>query len=375
MKGLKVKFAPSGGFAEAVSGRVDAYFEEQRLARRDQPRMYIKTAILAVLLGASYLGLLAAHTAWQAIPLAISLGLVGAGIGFNVQHDGGHEAYSERRFINRLMAMTIDLLGGSSYVWRWKHNVIHHSYPNIAGADDDIEIQPLARLSPHQRHHSLHRGQHIYLWVLYGLLPVKWHFVDDFRQVAAGRITGHSFPRPRGWDLAVFVGGKLLFYGWAFVLPALFHPFGAVLGCYAIASFVMGVTMSVVFQLAHVVPDADFPAPDASARLAHDFAEHQVRTAVDFGRTSRLCCWYTGGLNFQIEHHLFPRVSHIHYPALSRIVEATAREYGVPYAAHPTARAAILGHWRWLHRMGRPETVDSAARPGSPLARSAAGAA
>jgi linoleoyl-CoA desaturase len=361
--GLKVKYAPSSAFYDQLCRRVEAYFETSGLSPRDQPRIYLKTAILLAWLATAY-GLLvfAVHSAWLAAPLAMLVGLAGAGIGFNVQHDGGHNAYSEHKWINRVMAMTIDLLGGSSYVWNWKHNIIHHSYPNIAGADDDIEIQPLGRMSPHQKRHPAHRLQFLYMWLLYGLLAVKWHLFDDYRQVLTGRITGHRFPRPRGWDLVVFVAGKVFFYAWVFVIPTLYHPFKLVMLFYAIGVFTLGIVLATVFQLAHVVEEADFPLQDEAKRISHEWAEHQIRTSVDFGRERFWPTWYTGGLNFQIEHHLFPRISHAHYPAISRIVESTCREFGVPYYAHETTFRAIRSHLRWLYQMGLPAAPANQAR-------------
>lgn len=150
--------------------------------------MYLKTAILIACLAVSYLLLVfAAHAWWQSVPLAVLLGLVAAGIGFNVQHDGGHHAYSDRCSINKLMAMTLDMMGGSSYFWHWKHVVIHHTYVNITGLDSDLNLGILGRVTPHQTRLAFHRWQHLYLWPFYGVLAVKWQLVDDFRRLIAGR--------------------------------------------------------------------------------------------------------------------------------------------------------------------------------------------
>src|SRR5262245_54200064 len=127
--------------------------------------MYVKTSVLLLWLAASYVALVFLPiTAWQAILLAVSLGCAMAMVGFNVQHDGGHRAYSKRRLVNRLMAFSLDVLGGSSYFWNYKHNIAHHTYPNVLGADDDIYLGPLGRLSPHERRYWFHRFQHIYMW-------------------------------------------------------------------------------------------------------------------------------------------------------------------------------------------------------------------
>jgi linoleoyl-CoA desaturase len=255
------------------------------------------------------------------------------------------------------------MLGASSYLWRFKHNVLHHTYTNVAGTDDDIEFLPFARLSPAQPRYRIHRFQQFYLWALYWFLFPKWNLVDDFKGVAQARVGGQRVPRPRGAQLAELVGGKVLFFGWAFLVPALFHPWWVVLLFYAMTSLVLGSTLAVVFMLAHCVGEADFPGlVPGTDRLADAWAVHQVRTTVDFARGNRLLTWYVGGLNFQIEHHLFPRICHVHYPRLADIVQTTCAEYGVRYSAHETFLGALSSHWRWLRRMGLAPRAESRAQ-------------
>lgn len=357
-----LKFSRSDRFLRELRKRVDAYFERTGRPRRDCPQMYFKTAtILAWFIAAYVLLLFVVSSWWLVLPLAVVLGLSMAAIGFNIQHDGGHRAYSDRRWVNKIMALTLDLMGGSSYLWDWKHNTIHHTYPNITGYDDDINLGFLGRLSPQDRRFRFHRLQGIYLWVLYGFLAIKWHFVDDFYNVAAGSIGGHKIPRPRGKDLAIFIGGKAMFFSLAFIIPMLLHPVWAVLVVYAVASFISGMVLSIVFQLAHCVGEAEFPVPvtstDGQPRMQTDWAVHQVQTTVDFARGNRVLCWLLGGLNFQIEHHLFNKISHVHYPEISKVVEETCREFGVRYAAHRTLLGALAAHFRWLVLMGRPSTL------------------
>jgi len=256
------------------------------------------------------------------------------------------------------MARTLDLLGGSSYFWARKHNTIHHSYANITGHDDDIDLGFLGRLSPHQKRLKFHRFQHLYLWVLYGFLPTKWQVYDDFRDLATGRVCGNRFARPKGWDLAVFLGGKVLFFSLALVVPLLMHPAWAVLLGYITVSFVQGVTLSVVFQLAHCVEEAAFPLPrQDTGRMETAWAVHQVEATVDFARGNRLLSWFIGGLNFQIEHHLFPRICHVHYSVIAPLVEETCRDFGLRYLTHETFLAGVVSHFRWLRRMGMSSTA------------------
>lgn len=353
-----VKFSGDDRFIRELRRRVDEYFQLPGRAQRDCPLMYLKTAVVLTIFFAAYLLLLfVAGSAWMVIGLAVLLGLAVAAVGFNIAHDGGHRAYSRRPWVNRIMALTLELIGGSSYVWNWKHNLIHHTYPNIEGEDDDINLGPLARLSPAQRRLWFHRFQGVYLWLLYGLLAIKWHFFDDFYNVAAGRINGRRIPRPRGADLAVFIAGKVVFFSLALVIPMLLHPVWVVLGVYSLVALVSGVVLSIVFQLAHCVGEADFPSPVESAqggrRMANDWAVHQVQSTVDFARNNRVACWLLGGLNFQIEHHLFHRICHVHYPALSQVVEQTCREFGVRYTAQRSLRTALASHARWIWVMGQ----------------------
>ncbi len=359
-----LKFSNCDRFLLALRSRVDAYFETTGKARRDSPRMYFKTAtILLWFFGAYFLLLFAVSSWYLVVPLAIILGLALSAVGFNIQHDGSHKAYSDRPWVNKTMAMMLDLMGGSSYRWDWKHNTIHHTYTNITGHDDDIDLGFLARLSPHQRRFWFHRLQGYYLWLLYGFFAIKWHMFDDFYQFARGRVAGKKIPRPKGVDLLVFVLGKALFFSMAIVIPVLLHPVWAVLTVYAIAAITSGVVLSIVFQLAHCVEDADFPMPvmdEGAARMASGWAVHEVQTTVNFSRGNRFVGWFVGGLNYQIEHHLFPKICHVHYPAISKIVEEVCHEFGVRYAGGNSFFAAIASHYRWLTAMGRPNTAPPA---------------
>jgi len=356
----RLKFGTTDGFQLELRRRVDEFFRSTGRRQRDCPQMYLKTAIIVTCFVAAY-GLLVfvAQTWWQALPLAMLLGVATAAIGFNIQHDGGHQAYSNYTWINKLMALSLDLVGGSSYVWRWKHGIIHHTFVNITGHDADIDLGVLGRLSPHQKRRRFHRWQHWYLWPLYGFVAVKWHLIDDFLDVYRGRVGSYPVPRPLGWELLIFLAGKVAFFVLAFGIPLLFHPVGLVLAFYVLTAMVLGLVLSVVFQLAHCVEDANFPMPQPdTGRIENAWAIHQAETTVDFARRSPLACWLLGGLNFQIEHHLFPRICHVNYPALSKVVEATCREFGVKYVAHETFRASLASHFRWLRRMGKPVSTN-----------------
>jgi len=356
--GQKLKFGPDTGFQSELRSRVEDFIRRTDLRQRDCPQMYLKTAIILAAFVCSYVLLVfVAQSWWQALPLAVILGFTAAEIGFNIQHDGGHKAYSKRAWVNKLMAMTLDMVGGSSYVWRWKHVVFHHTYVNVKGHDTDIDLGIFGRLSPQHRRRSFYRWQHFYLWPLYGVMVIKWHFYDDFHDVITGHIGDNPIPRPQGWELALFIGGKLTFLMLALGIPLLFHPLWSVLLFYVVTAGIAGVVLSVVFQLAHAVEQADFMSVDKdTGRIQNTWAVHQVQSSVDFARSNRVVSWLVGGLNFQIEHHLFPTLSHVNYPAISGIVENTCREFGVHYTAHPTLGGAVASHFRWLRRMGLSDT-------------------
>lgn len=349
------KFGGQSNFHREIKRRVSAYFEQSGLSQRDNLRMYLKTVLLLIWFAGTYAILVFfATTWWQGLLLSFSLALAMAGIGFGVQHDANHGAYSSKRVVNRLMGMTLDLLGASSYVWKWKHNICHHTYTNVDGADDDIELRPFGRLAPTQPHHRFHQFQHVYLWFLYCFIHPYWQ-VGDFTQIIRAKVAKRRIPRPRNWDLFQLVTGKALFLTWVFVIPMFFHPWWLVLLFYFVTAMVLGLCLSVVFQLAHCVEEANFPKLESwSDRLPHSWAEHQVQTTVNFVQNNRLLTWYLGGLNFQIEHHLLPRICHVHYPKIAKIVRATCEEYGIRYTAQPKLFTALSSHWRWLRRMGNP---------------------
>ncbi|MBI2571973.1 MAG: fatty acid desaturase [Candidatus Schekmanbacteria bacterium] len=325
--------------------------------------MYAKSAVLLLWFFASYALLVFAATTWlHGALLALSLALAMGGVAFAVQHDGNHGAYSRHRAINRVAGMTLDLLGGSSYVWQWKHNIAHHTYTSLHGADSDIDV-PFGRLSPAQPRGGMHRFQHVYLWLVYGLLVAHWHLCEDFKQLATGRIAGTRFPRPRGWSLVELIGGKIAFFTWAFAIPMLFHAWWVVLLFYAATSVVLSLLLALIFQLAHSVEEAALPGPlPGSNDVPRPWAVHQVEATVDFARGNRWLSWYVGGLNFQIEHHLFPRICHVHYPRIASIVQATCAELGVRYSAHESLLSAVRSHWRWLRRLGRLPLAEPTAR-------------
>ncbi len=353
---IRARFRRDAGFHADLRRGAAEYFEASGRARRGGGRMYAKTAVILTWFAASYAALLAwgGTSAWVAVSSTISLALATAGIGFAIMHDANHGAYSPSRTVNRAFGLALDFIGASSHVWRFKHNVQHHGYTNVAGLDADIDAEPFLRVAPSQRRRRYHRLQHLYAWPLYCVLAVKWWFVDDLLDLSRGRVGAVTFRRPRAGELAVALAGKAVFLGWAVVVPAVVFRSGWVAPLFLLGAAVLGFVLSVVFQLAHAVPLAHFEvAGPGDPVLPTSWAEQQVRATADFAPRNALLSWYVGGLNFQVEHHLFPDVCHVHYPALARVVEAACAEHGLPHHVQRSLREAVAAHYRLLRTLGR----------------------
>ena len=352
---LKLRFGEDNAFELDLRRRVRDYFlNVARCSETGNWQMYLKSAIVMASFFTSYVLLVFfAQNLWQGLLLTIWLGLSTAGIGFNIGHDGGHRAYSKKAWVNKLTAMSMDFAGASSYIWFWRHAVIHHRFVNITGYDHDINLGILGRLSPHQKWMPYFRLQHLYLWFLYGFLAIKWECSEDFFCVITGKIGEHKIPRPKGWDMVILIFGKLFFFTWALVIPALFHPLYVVLFYYFIGTLVLGMTLSLIFQLPHIVGESDFPLPNPeTGKMDNPWAEHQNNVTADFGWESPVMSYFIGGLNFHLEHHLLPTVCHIHYSSLTKIVEDTCRDHGLAYYRHKSFWTGLAAHYRWLKKMG-----------------------
>jgi linoleoyl-CoA desaturase len=366
MRDDRVRFARRSAFDVELRKRVDQYFSEQGKATDGGRALLVKTAILFGWLAVSLGAFLVVGGLGAAIVCGISAGLAMGGLGMSVQHDGGHGAYSANGRVNQLAAAVLDLLGASSWFWRVKHRQLHHTYPNIDGADDDIDLGPFLRMAPGQPRRAYHRFQQVYAFALYGVFGLKWFLWDDFAQFARQRIGSRPLARPRGGDAWLFWGGKLAYLTWAIVVPVAVHGWLAGLAFLLASQLTMGVVLSVIFQLAHCVEEASIIDPaQTPGGIELDYAAHQLDTTVDFGRDNRWLGWYCGGLNYQAVHHLFPRVSHVHYPALSLVLERACLDFGVLYKRSASLRESVRSHIRWLTRMGRegcPQEIIASSR-------------
>jgi linoleoyl-CoA desaturase len=343
-------------FQNDLKRRIHQYFEENRGKFTGNTRLYSKAIFLVSSMVLLYaIIVFAPIPLWLSAVLCVILGLNTAAIGFNVMHDGSHGSFSSRKGINRFAALSLNLLGGSEYLWNHKHNVIHHSYTNIDGVDDDIDNNPWFRLSPTQKRRWFHRFQHIYWIILYSVMYFFWIFYLDLVKYFTGKIGDIAYTKMKPKDHLGFWITKVTHIALFMVIPIYSVGFGHFLIGYIIFSSVCGFTISTVFQLAHIVNETEFPSvSEETGRVENEWALHQIATTANFATKSRVVNWFTGGLNFQVEHHLFPKISHIHYPAISKIVKQACKEYNLNYVEFPTLWSAVISHVSYLRKMGRP---------------------
>ncbi|NCI51199.1 acyl-CoA desaturase [Sediminibacterium roseum] len=338
-----------------LKNRVQQYFDEKGIKSTGTSKLFTKAAILITLLVAVYIHLLVFTPVWYiALGECIVMGGLVAAIGFNVMHDGSHGSFSTKKGMNRVAASSISLLGANHFMWNMKHNMIHHSFTNVDGVDDDIEIGSLMRMAPTQKRHKLHKFQHIYFVAMYSLLYVFWIFYTDYKKYFSGKIGEIPLKKMAVKDHIEFWAVKIYHAAVFVVIPIIFLGFVNWLIGFSVMSIVAGFILSIVFQLAHVVGDTEFPVANIETnKLPDEFAAHQIKTTANFATRNKVISWLVGGLNFQIEHHLFPKISHVHYPAISEIVRNVCREYKLQYIEYPTMRQAVAEHVRFLRQMGR----------------------
>jgi linoleoyl-CoA desaturase len=346
-------------FFATLRQRVDAYFRENQLSKHANRAMWAKLSFFLLLFLVLY-GLIISNQfgPWTMLLLAIGLGTSCSFIGFNVCHDALHGSLSRNARVNHAIGLLFNVLGANPYVWGISHNVVHHTYTNIPGHDEDLEIAPgLVRVTDEEEVNSFHRYQHYYAFALYGLASLSWVFRKDyvkFFQSKIGETCTKNHPSIEYFNLFFFKG---LYYILFIVLPlaVLSITWWQFLIGFVVMHLAEGLVLGLVFQLAHLVEETHLPEPNADGNIEEAWAVHQMRTTANFAPTNPMADFLCGGLNRQIEHHLFPRICHIHYPALSKIVKATAQEYGIPYVEKPSFGAALQSHYRVLRKYGKEE--------------------
>jgi len=356
MKQSKLSFtSKNSSFFEELKEKVNHYFTSNDLNPTGNSKLYIKSAILFGLSTLIYVALVFFKLPiWASLFLCVSLGILLAGIGFNIMHDAAHGSYSNKKWLNDLMSYSLNLIGGNVFIWKNKHNVNHHTFTNIEGMDDDIDIEPWIRTNANQPRYWHHRFQHIYWVPLYGVTYLLWIYVNDFKKYFTRKVGPNTPLKKMNFkEHVVFWVSKLLYFSLFLFIPIFKLGLSKTLIGYSVVALTTGFIISVVFQLAHIVEDADFPLPDASSnKMDQEWAIHQVCTTANFSTKNKAISWYTGGLNFQVEHHLFPKISHVHYPKINELVKETCLKFNVKYIEYPTLLRALDSHVSYLKDVG-----------------------
>ncbi len=344
-------------FKKALYQRVNDYFLQKGLSRNHNPSMVAKTVLLLSLYIIPFIVILAvALPLWLVLVLYFMMGIGVAGVGMSVMHDGNHFGYSDNQKVNRWMGLTMNMLGADAYNWKIKHNKLHHVFTNIYGKDEDINSRVILRFAYAAPLKWYHRFQHVYAWFFYALMTISMVFGDaakriNYRRRGITNIPPEAFRRSMIWLIISKAIYTLAIIGLPLFLTGL--NWWQVLVGFLIMHLTAGTILSLVFQMAHVVEGPEQPLPDAQGRMSDSLIAHQLKTTSDFSRGNKILSWYVGGLNYQIEHHLFPRTCHVHYPALASIVEGTAREFDLPYYVHDRFSDAFRSHMKTLKRLGR----------------------
>ena len=342
-------------FFKNLKSKVDAYFVNKKLHPAGNRKLYIKGAFqvaTAVLLYTTLVFF--TPVAPVSIFLCVILGLNLAVIGFNIMHEGGHQTFSKYAWINSMSAYFLNVLGGNTYYWKIKHNVNHHTYTNVEGMDSDIDVKPFMRLHEGQPLHSYHRFQHIYWVILYGISYLAWVFYEDFQKYFSGKVSPNNERKKLSLkEHLIFWFTKVMFVAMYMIVPIIIVGWLSWLIGFLIITFVCGLIISIVFQLAHVIDGTQFHVAGASEGIEkQEWALHQINSTANFATSNKYLHWLLGGLNFQIEHHLFPRISHIHYPAISQLVKEACSESNIVYNEYTSMFKAVTSHLLLLRRLG-----------------------
>lgn len=361
-----VKFAPKGqnSFYDTVKARVDDYFKTNNFDEQANRKMKIKTVAMLSFYFVPYLlmvtGLLS-FSLWAFYASWVIMGIGIVGIGTSVMHDSNHGSYSTNDRLNDFLGGVLNILGGYSRNWKIQHNILHHTYTNVQGLDEDIEAGFLLRMSPQKEKLKIHKYQHIYAWFLYLFMNLFWVVAKDYRMLFQynknGMLKKEKISLNQGLiELTIY---KIIYIGYIFVLPIMFSGFSwgqVVLGFIAM-HMIAGLSLALIFQPAHVMETSTYPTPSIERKMEDSWAVHQMLNTTDFSQGSVITSWFIGGLNYQIEHHLFPNVCHVHYPAIAPIVEYTAKEFDIPYNVERTFWDAIYKHGKMLKQLGTLDYV------------------
>jgi linoleoyl-CoA desaturase len=355
-KQFKFSKNQSTDFAKELKSRINNYFKSQNKSKFGSFPLYLKAAFMfALYFGPYFLIILGVfESSFINILLWSIMGVGMAGIGLSVMHDAIHGVFSRRKWLNKLMERSMELIGGDGELWRLQHNVLHHSYTNVMGADEDIDGPGIMRFSPNHPKRKIHQYQHIFGPFLYGLMTIGWvgwkDYLQAYRFKSKGLVKENEFKKL----ITRIIFYKLFYFAYVIAIPLVMGvEWYEVLVGFFLLHYICSLILSLVFQSAHVVPEAEFPMATEEGKIENNWAIHQIQTTSNFSQKSIFFSWFIGGLNFQIEHHLFSNISHVHYKNISKIVRETANEYGLPYNETGSFFQSIGAHIKMLKQLGR----------------------
>lgn len=355
---VQPKFRPTvkSEFSRVLRERVNGYFKEKGISTHANTEMVVKTIVLIIAWFGTY-GLLVFGNVplWASYVLWAVLGAVIALVSMNIGHDAIHGAYSKKKWVKTLLSHTFNINGASAYMWKISHNHAHHTFTNIHGHDEDISPGDILRISPSTKLLPMHRFQQFYAFFFYGLATLSWVLMKDYKQFFENRINNYDNHKHPAREYFLLFFYKLINYGLYIAIPIIFMPYtvGQIVLGYLLFHLVCGMYLALMFMLAHAVEEVHFPLPDDEGIIGDDWVVHQMHTTANFSSSSWWAGFLSGGLNTQIEHHLFANVCSVHYRSLSKVIKATCEEYGVPYHDLPSFGAALKSHFNFLKRMGR----------------------
>lgn len=357
MKRYKFSNKMDQEFFTTLKSRVNAHFVSNNIEKHGDYKIIVKTVVMALLYFTPYVLILAGIVTNPVLYIFmwVLMGLGAVGLGVNVMHDANHGAFTKNQKLNDWLGRAVNVIGGNARTWKLQHNVLHHAYTNVEGMDHDLAAPPILRFSPHQKLYWIHRFQYIYAWFLYGLQTFMRAFVSDFRNAIIFKKKGLVRSDKDFKKLIKSIAfWKVMYFSYILVLPILFAPVSVwlTLGGFVALHFTAGLLMAMIFQSAHVMPECEFPVANDQGTIENNWAVHQMMTTTNFSPKSKVFSWFVGGLNYQIEHHLFSNICHTHYRDISKIVSKTAKEFGVKYNLEKSFFTAILNHGRMLKQLG-----------------------